>query len=125
MWVLGDKPGRKLKRIAVYLNESMQALTARLIAQRTTGPLFRNEQGNPWIDNTFQAAFRKARQAAGCPHVTPYSYRHAFGRRALDAGVDISDLAVLMNTSVAWIEKTYGHRGTLAKRLRASLKMVG
>jgi hypothetical protein len=87
------------------------------MAKHPTGPLFRNQLGNPWIDGTFQAA--------GCTHVTPYSYRHAFGRRALDAGVDISDLAVLMNTSVAWIEKTYGHRGTLAKRLRASLRMVG
>jgi integrase len=125
VWILGDKPGRKLKRITVYLNEPAQALTARLMAKHPTGPLFRNQQGNPWIDGTFQGAFREARLAAGCPHVTPYSYRHAFGRRALDAGVDISDLAVLMNTSVAWIEKTYGHRGTLAKRLRAALKMVG
>ena len=124
-WELGDKPGRKLKRITVYLNEPMQAMTARLVRANPAGPIFRNAHGTPWRENSFMKSLSKAKKAANCHHVTAYSYRHSFGRRALDAGVNIADLAILMNTSVAWIEKTYGHHKTLTERLRSALKQVG
>jgi integrase len=35
--------------------------------------------------------------------------RHTFATWALDAGIDIYDLARLMGTSVQVIDKTYGH----------------
>jgi integrase len=48
---------------------------------------------------------QKVARRCGCPHVTPYSYRHAFAFRALAKGVPIATLAKFMNTSVAQIER--------------------
>jgi integrase len=39
----------------------------------------------------------------------PYVLRHTFATWALDAGFDVFELARLMGTSVAMIDKTYGH----------------
>lgn len=39
----------------------------------------------------------------------PYSMRHAFATWMLDAGIEVFELARLMGTSVAMIDKTYGH----------------
>jgi integrase len=39
----------------------------------------------------------------------PYALRHTFATWALDAGFDIFELARLMGTSVAMIDKVYGH----------------
>jgi integrase len=39
----------------------------------------------------------------------PYTMRHAFATWMLDAGLDLFELARLMGTSVAMIDKTYGH----------------
>jgi integrase len=39
----------------------------------------------------------------------PYAMRHTFATWALDAGIDIYDLARLMGTSVQVIDRTYGH----------------
>jgi integrase len=52
----------------------------------------------------------------------PYAMRHTFATWALDAGIDIYDLARLMGTSVREIDRTYGHlaRGQ-AERARERL----
>jgi integrase len=39
----------------------------------------------------------------------PYTMRHAFATWMLDAGIEVFELARLMGTSVAMIDKTYGH----------------
>jgi integrase len=39
----------------------------------------------------------------------PYTLRHAFATWMLDAGIELFELARLMGTSVAMIDKTYGH----------------
>ena len=39
----------------------------------------------------------------------PYTTRHAFATWMLDAGIEVFELARLMGTSVAMIDKTYGH----------------
>jgi integrase len=39
----------------------------------------------------------------------PYAMRHAFATWTLDAGLDLFELSRLMGTSVAMIDKTYGH----------------
>jgi site-specific recombinase XerD len=124
-WDCGPKPGRKIPRAVIYLNEAMHNMTQRLMALHPKGPLFRNENGDPWTYDAARGAMRRARKAAGIKGVTLYWYRHSFGRRALANGVNVADLAILMNTSVAMIEKTYGHPSTLSDRLKASLKQVG
>jgi integrase len=39
----------------------------------------------------------------------PYAMRHAFATWLLDAGIELFELARLMGTSVAMIDRTYGH----------------
>lgn len=123
-WVMGPKAGRKVKSLTVHLNAPMMVITEQQLALHPEGPLFRTEHGKPWTYNCFEQAFQTARKKAEVSHVTPYWYRHTFGRRALDAGVEEGDLALLMNTSIAMIERVYGHRATLQNRLRESLRRV-
>ncbi|HXV02692.1 MAG TPA: site-specific integrase [Gaiellaceae bacterium] len=50
-----------------------------------------------------------ALDAAGVEQRGPYHLRHTFATEALAAGVSIFELARLMGTSVAMIDRTYGH----------------
>ena len=50
-----------------------------------------------------------AAQAAGLEQRGPYALRHTFATEALAAGVSTFELARLMGTSVAMIDRTYGH----------------
>jgi integrase len=50
-----------------------------------------------------------ALEAAGIAKRGPYCLRHTFATEALAAGVSIFELARLMGTSVAMIDRTYGH----------------
>jgi integrase len=50
-----------------------------------------------------------ALDAAGISRRGPYHLRHTFATEALAAGVSIFELARLMGTSVAMIDRTYGH----------------
>ena len=50
-----------------------------------------------------------ALDAAGIAKRGPYQLRHTFATEALAAGVSIFELARLMGTSVAMIDRTYGH----------------
>jgi integrase len=48
-------------------------------------------------------------EAAGVEQRGPYALRHTFATEALAAGVSTFELARLMGTSVAMIDRTYGH----------------
>jgi integrase len=50
-----------------------------------------------------------ALEAAGLARRGPYALRHTFATEALAAGVSTFELARLMGTSVAMIDRTYGH----------------
>lgn len=117
--VLVNRPGAKVKKVVVYLSAALQGMVA-----GREGHLFKNENGEPWTLETLQRVLNRLRSRCGCKHVSLYSFRHAFAHRALAAGVPIADLAQLMSTSVAQIERTYGHLARQTDRLRASLAMM-
>jgi integrase len=50
-----------------------------------------------------------ALDAAGISRRGPYQLRHTFATEALAAGISIFELARVMGTSVAMIDRTYGH----------------
>ena len=50
-----------------------------------------------------------ALDAAGIDRRGPYHLRHTFATEALAAGISTWELARLMGTSVAMIDRTYGH----------------
>ena len=50
-----------------------------------------------------------ALDTAGLPHLVPYSMRHTFASFAIAAGVSLFYLARLLGSSIAQVDKTYGH----------------
>jgi integrase len=67
------------------------------------------EGGHLDLDNWRYRDWKPALEAAGVRVRGPYHLRHTFATEALAAGVSISGLARLMGTSVAMIDRTYGH----------------
>jgi integrase len=64
-----------------------------------------------WRSRVWQPALRAAglERGGGMWLPKPYVLRHTFATWALDAGFDLFELARLMGTSAAMIDKTYGH----------------
>lgn len=89
--------------------------TARLFAEHCKGKLpaaqiFTNSAGRPWARDTWGYQFTQAAQRSGMPaKATTYSVRHSVITDLIHAGVDSLTVAQLAGTSVAMIEKHYGH----------------
>jgi integrase len=64
-----------------------------------------------WRKRLWLPALRGAnlQRAGALWRPAPYAMRHTFATWALDAGIDVYDLARLMGTSVQMIDRTYGH----------------
>jgi integrase len=112
-WVIQDhktrsKTGRPL---VVYLPPTLQEITRKLMRAHPTGPLFRNEQGNPWKKDTVSQKFRRLRDRLGLPkEIVSYSYRHTFATEALLNDVPIHTVSELLgHTDTRMVSKVYGH----------------
>lgn len=74
------------------------------------GPVFHGARGARIdLDNWRTRYWEPAFDAAGIPYVKPYAWRHTFATWALDAGLNTFILARRMGTSLAMIDRTYGH----------------
>jgi integrase len=74
------------------------------------GILFPNSAGRRIDINTFRnRGWTPALKAAGIPHRRIYDLRHTYATWSLAAGIDIFTLSRRMGTSVAMIDRTYGH----------------
>jgi len=71
------------------------------------------------VDNWRSREWYPALEAAGLARRGPYHLRHTFATEALAAAVSIFELARLMGTSVAMIDRTYGH---LARDSEAAIR---
>jgi site-specific recombinase XerD len=75
-----------------------------------SGYLFRNRDGRKWTDSAVLNTLKNLRQRLGLgSKMIPYSYRHTFATGWLLDGGSIKVLADLLGTSIAMIEKHYGH----------------
>lgn len=61
------------------------------------------------LHNWRRTEWASALEAAGLPHRIPYSMRHTFASFAIAAGVSLFYLARLLGSSIAQVDKTYGH----------------
>jgi integrase len=97
----------------------------RLPPRVDTPLVFPAPQGGPLgLDTWRSREWYPALDAAGIARRGPYCLRHTFATEALAAGVSIFELARLMGTSVAMIDRTYGHlardsEGAILARLDA------
>jgi integrase len=72
--------------------------------------LFPAKTGGRILNDTFRLAhWTPALRAAGIEHRSVYTCRHTFAAWSIRAGVQLFYLSRIMGTSVAQIDKTYGH----------------
>ena len=60
-----EAKGKKRYRV-IYLNDHALTLITRLVAERPSGPLFRNSQGGPWKPWAVNNRFERLQQSLGC-----------------------------------------------------------
>lgn len=119
----GERTGRS--RIVV-LTPCMNTLTKILAAHRPSGPLFRNEDGEPWTSNAVRCAMRRLRERLDLPKGTvAYSFRHTFTTDGLSNGVSSAIMAELLgHRGTSMIDRHYGHLDQRTQQLKESLRKV-
>lgn len=81
----------------VILTPAMMELTKRLMKEHPTGPLFRNEDGNPWNRNAVRCRFRRVREKLNLGgDLVAYLYRHAACTDLLESGTGIAQAAEIL-----------------------------
>ena len=117
----GSKTGRA--RI-VYLTPKAWAVTRRLLARNSSGPICRNAKGVPWTASAIRCRFRRLRKklVGKVPvDLCAYLFRHTFATEALERGVDPVSLAELLgHRDTAMISQVYQHLDQKPDHLRAS-----
>ncbi len=105
-------------RTILFSPAAMAVLTAHRLRYQS-GPLFRGVTGLVMSMSGVNARWRALRDAGLVKASTIYATRHAFITERLEAGVPAAKVAALVGTSIAMIEKTYGHVGANIDGLRA------
>ncbi len=115
-----DAKGKQSPR-TIYLNPTMQKLVAGLAKLYPSGPLFRNEDGNPWTPSAVRLRFRRSAKKKGQPKIglaqkmgmvglCAYTMRHSFCTNALIRGVDVLTVAQLMgHKDATMVMRVYQH----------------
>jgi integrase len=95
----------------IALNDEANAIIAgRVEGRRRSEPLFTREDGRAWNLDALSHRVESARLRAGLREGTRvYAFRHLWISEALMAGVDVLLVARMAGTSVAMIERVYGH----------------
>jgi integrase len=97
---------RRRVPLTVRATAALHGLPAR-IDTRLVFPAARGDYVD--LDNFRSREWTPALEAAGVRVRGPYHLRHTFATEALAAGVSIFELGRLMGTSVAMIDRVYGH----------------
>jgi integrase len=85
-------------------------VSPKIVPRRDTPLLFpASRGGHIGLDAWRTREWYPALDAAGLARRGPYCLRHTFATEALAAGISTFELARLMGTSVAMIDRTYGH----------------
>ncbi|MCU0765005.1 MAG: tyrosine-type recombinase/integrase [Burkholderiaceae bacterium] len=86
-------------------------------------PLFSRASGKPWDKDSWKKPTKAAALAAGLPgSVTAYTLRHSVITDLVALGLDVLTVARLSGTSIAMIDRHYGHlRGEKAAEALAAL----
>jgi integrase/recombinase XerC len=99
--------------------------------QRSTGALWRTEDGNPWSKDSINCQIRrlrarlKAAGVEGADRIVAYELRHLFATDALEAGVQIATVAeILGHSDTRMVSRNYGHLADRHEHLRAAVEVV-
>jgi len=103
-----DKSGRERK---IKLPKSTATVFGALTKNKLpAAPLFNRADGKPWDKDSWKKPIKAAAAKAELPEtVTAYTIRHSVITDLVTNGLDLLTVAQLSGTSVAMIEKHYGH----------------
>lgn len=104
VWDLSEHKteGKTGEHRIIILTPEMLDLTERLMKDHPEGPLFRNEDGNPWDRNSIRCRFRRVRKKLGLGgDLVAYLYRHAVCTDLLEGGAGLVQTCEIL-----------GHKGT-------------
>jgi site-specific recombinase XerD len=103
-----DKAGRDRK---IKLPPTTAAIFSSLTKSKLpTAPLLTQNNGQAWGKDNWKKPIKAAAAAAGLSNaVTAYTLRHSVITDLVTNGLDLLTVAQLSGTSVAMIEKHYGH----------------
>ncbi len=103
-----DKAGRDRK---IKLPDgTASGFAARCKDRPAQAPLFCRQDGKAWNKDAWKWPIKSAAQAAELPtNVTAYTLRHSVITDLVTGGLDLLTVAQLSGTSVAMIERHYGH----------------
>jgi integrase len=128
-WVFQDHKTKKKtgKALTVYLQPCLLTLSKIMCKAHPSGPLFRNDNGDPWKKDTVSQRFRRIRTRLKMdPAITTYAYRHTFATDALLAGIREPEVAALLgHSSTRMVSKVYGHIGKHADHLQEAARRIG
>jgi integrase len=119
--VHADKTGAG--RRILLPKETITLFTELSKGQASDAPLFRRADGRKWDKDSWKGPIRKAAEQADLPDsVSAYTLRHSTITDLVQGGLDLLTIAQVSGTSVAMIEKHYGHlQGKRAAQALAAL----
>lgn len=102
--------------------ETAAMLREQMKSKLPGAPLFARADGRAWSKDDWKKPIKAAVDAAGLPaEATAYTLRHSVITDLVQGGLDLLTVAQLSGTSVAMIEKHYGH----LQRKRAAAALAG
>lgn len=106
LWIDKSGDGRKVKLPSSIADILRQASMNRPSAE----PLFARDDGTAWNKDAWKKILKRAATAAALPTTTiAYALRHSAITDLVHGGLDLLTVAQISGTSVAMIEKHYGH----------------
>ncbi len=115
--------GSKEHPRTVPLSAAAAVLFDRLVKDKLPyAYIFTRDDGHPWAHSDWDEPIRDAAEKAGLPKgVCLYTLRHSFITQSLMDGMATLEVARITGTSLAMIEKHYGHLVMDAARTRLEL----
>ena len=110
----------------IKLPQQCAALLDRMAAGKdANAPLFTRNDGAAWNKDSWYTPIKDAVAAAALPaSATAYTLRHSVISDLVHGGLDLLTVAQISGTSVAMIEKHYGHlRESIAETALAGLAL--
>jgi integrase len=106
------KTAKKTGQLRIIpLRKKLLATVDEAIGGRTEGPIFPTTQGKGWDVANLSATHRRLRDAAGLPKdLVLYLTRHRFATEALQAGVPINDVSLLLGHASITTTQIYQHQ---------------
>jgi len=123
-WIHKTAVKTQKDRVIMLLPDMVELIEA-LIEKRPRGPLFCNRYGNIWTSNNMAMYIRELGKRVGITKpVIAYSFRHTYATEWLLRGGSIKVLAELLGTSIAMLEKHYGHLEVNRDKLRTVMETI-